>query len=168
MRGRKREQKVLAAPPLIYFGGLVAGVTLDALSPLALHPAIASLDLIGANAAFGCRLAVGLIFFLGGFGLNLWAVLEFRRMETTALPWGQPSQLVLRGPYQFTRNPMYLGLTLAYVGLAITVGSIWALLLLPAVVTVIVYGVIRREESHLSWRFGDDYEAYKDRVRRWL
>lgn len=168
MRTRTREQRVLAPPPTIFFGGLVAGVILDMYAPLTPPSSLASLGVIGVDAPLGRRLASASVLFVAGFALNFWAVLEFRRKGTTVLPWGQPSRLVLTGPYRFTRNPMYLGLAVAYVALGIVVGSIWALLLLPAVLGVVANGVIRREESYLSWRFGSEYGAYEKRVRRWL
>lgn len=162
------EQRVLAPPPAIYFSGLVLGVVFDALFPISLHGSVASLGLFGPQAPMAPRLIIGLSVLAAGFALNLSAVQRFRQAETTVLPWGRPTAFVTAGPYRFSRNPMYLGLSIGYVGLAITVGSLWAFLLLPAVLVAMVYGVIRREEAHLARRFGAQYEAYRARVRRWL
>ena len=68
----------------------------------------------------------------------------------------------------FSRNPMYIALTLLYLGIAIYFGLVWALLLLPFALATIHYGVIIREESYLERKFGEDYLAYKSRVRRWI
>jgi protein-S-isoprenylcysteine O-methyltransferase Ste14 len=63
---------------------------------------------------------------------------------------------------------MYVGMALSYVGLAVTIGSWWALVLLPIVLLVMTIYVIRREERHLAARFGEEYAEYRRRVRRWL
>jgi protein-S-isoprenylcysteine O-methyltransferase Ste14 len=59
-------------------------------------------------------------------------------------------------------------MTLLYAGIASIVNSLWAMLLLPVVLTVITRGVIEREERYLERKFGDEYVSYKKRVRRWL
>ena len=76
--------------------------------------------------------------------------------------------LVASGPFRVTRNPLYLALTLVYVGAALIVDRVWPLALLPVVIGVLQWAVIRREEAHLSGRFGDAYAAYRRRVPRWL
>lgn len=162
---REREQRVVAPPPLIYFAGLVIGVVLDMLLPIS---ALDRSDFASAAQETGPRVALGLAVFVAGAALNFSAVRQFREAETTVLPWGKPSRLVTSGPYRTSRNPMYVGLTLGYVGLAIVVGSVWAVLLLPIALVVMVMGVIRREEAYLARRFGLQYEEYRARVRRWL
>ena len=76
--------------------------------------------------------------------------------------------IVSTGPFAFTRNPMYLSLTLLYAGIAFLVNTAWPVVLLPAVLMVIHYGVIRREERYLERKFGDVYRQYRARVRRWF
>ena len=76
--------------------------------------------------------------------------------------------LVINGPFQFTRNPLYLSLTLVYSGIALLVNAFWALLMLPFVLLVMRQGVIDREECYLERKFGEEYLRYKARVRRWL
>ncbi|HKC81691.1 MAG TPA: isoprenylcysteine carboxylmethyltransferase family protein [Gemmatimonadaceae bacterium] len=78
------------------------------------------------------------------------------------------SQLVTSGPYRFTRNPMYVGLTIAYIGGAAIINSAWPLILLPIVLVVLVRTVVSREEQYLSDAFGDQFTSYRSRVRRWL
>ena len=78
------------------------------------------------------------------------------------------SQLVTQGPYRFTRNPMYTGLTMQYVGGAVLLDSGWPIIVLPIVLFVLVRTVISREEEYLNNAFGADYGAYTTRVRRWL
>ena len=77
-------------------------------------------------------------------------------------------RLVTDGPFRFTRNPGYLGLAMLYAGIALLRNSLWAILLLPVVVYVIQREVIGREERYLERTFGEEYLAYKTRVRRWV
>ncbi len=84
------------------------------------------------------------------------------------MPWRPTTALVVGGPFRFTRNPMYLGTTLLYIGIAILAQALWALVLLPFVLMIVQRGVIEREERYLEGKFGADYLRYKQRVRRWL
>ena len=77
-------------------------------------------------------------------------------------------RLVTDGPFRYTRNPGYLGLTMLYAGIAVLRNSLWAILLLPLVLYVIQRQVIGREERYLERTFGEEYLAYKARVRRWV
>ncbi len=63
---------------------------------------------------------------------------------------------------------MYLGLALVYVGIAIAVQSVWALILLPVVLTIIQRRAIEPEEAFLARRFGTSYIRYKEKVGRWI
>lgn len=76
--------------------------------------------------------------------------------------------MVTNGPYRFTRNPMYLGFTLLYLGAAFWVNTAWPVILLPLVLAVMHYGVIVREEAYLERVFAEEYRTYRQRVRRWL
>jgi protein-S-isoprenylcysteine O-methyltransferase Ste14 len=91
--------------------------------------------------------------------LAIWPVCLFRRAGTTPNP---------TRPYRFTRNPMYLGLALLQVGLAMVTNALWPLLTLPLVMVAVRRLVIDREERYLETKFGEEYRAYKARVRRWL
>lgn len=92
-------------------------------------------------------------------------VLEhFHKIGTTAHVY-KPATA---GPYRITRNPMYLALSLLYLGIGLMTGGIWVLgLIIPAVVTMNL-GVIAREERYLERKFGPAYLSYKTSVRRWL
>ena len=111
---------------------------------------------------------VGAVLMAGGVGLALHCVLRFRRAGTNVQTWRPSVVLVREGPYRFSRNPIYIGLTGVYAGLALAADSLWMLILLPAVLAVLHRGVVLREEAYLEARFGDDYRAYKARTRRWL
>lgn len=112
------------------------------------------------------RIGVGMMFV--GVVLAAWGIATFRRARTATIPHHAASQLVTNGPYRFTRNPMYVGLTIAYIGGAAVIDSGWPLILLPVVIIVLVRSVVSREEQYLSDAFGDQYAAYRTRVRRWL
>ena len=92
----------------------------------------------------------------------------FRRVSTTTVPFEKPSTLVTSGPYRFSRNPMYVALTLVYLGVAGTRLEIWPLIVLPPVLVYVNFLVIPFEERRLHDVFGDAYQAYGARVRRWL
>ena len=76
--------------------------------------------------------------------------------------------MVESGPYAYTRNPMYTGMTLVYISAALLLDWLWPILLLPIVLLVLFRLVISREERYLAAEFGEEYEAYRRRVRRWI
>ena len=104
---------------------------------------------------------------LGGL-LVLIAAGLFRLRKTTINPFGEPSLVVQDGFYRFSRNPMYLGMLLVLVGIGVWLGNVLALLLAPAFVVIMARWYIVREEQLLDARFGEQYRAYRRRVRRWL
>jgi len=99
---------------------------------------------------------------------NGWSLLLFRRHATGLLP-GQPTtQLLRRGPFAVSRNPLYVGLVVLYVAIAVYASSLWALLMLPVGVVALVKGAVEPEEAYLRERFGTAYEEYCRDVPRWL
>jgi protein-S-isoprenylcysteine O-methyltransferase Ste14 len=111
---------------------------------------------------------IGLALVAVGSGLSAFAAAIFQARETTKKPWGEPSTFVVMPPYTWTRNPMYLGVMTMLLGFAIFFSSI-AMLLAPAVFFAVIDRiVIPREEQTMERLFGQDYVAYKDRVRRWI
>lgn len=105
---------------------------------------------------------------LAGVALVLICVMFFLGARTTPIPYRRPATLVMWGPYRFSRNPMYVGVTLIYLAVALLRGVLWAVLLLPIVLFVLDRFVIPHEESILRAAFGAAYERYCARVRRWL
>ena len=112
---------------------------------------------------------LGALAIAAGAALIAWAIGLFRRIGTTHDVREPPTRLVTTGPYRFTRNPMYVGLTTILLGIGALVGS-WPFLILPPVGFVLIVSAffIRREERILERAFGDEYEAFRRRVRRWL
>jgi protein-S-isoprenylcysteine O-methyltransferase Ste14 len=146
---------VIAPPPLIYLGTLIVGLLLQRIFPLKF-------------LRNGLAQIVGVALISAGVRVITSAVGEMRRAETPLNPTQPVKALVVEGPFSFSRNPVYLSLALLYAGIASLVNSLWAMLLLPVVLTVITREVIEREEKYLERKFGDEYVSYKKRVRRWL
>lgn len=143
-------------PPVIYVTGFLIGYGLTRLAPLDEWAALIPRALGASLAALGVLIA-------------FWSIALFWLSRTAVFPHKPASKLIARrGPYRFTRNPMYLSLSLVYLGAAIFVRTGWAIVLLPLVLVAVTRMVIAREEAYLERRFGEQYLHYKERVRRWL
>ena len=103
-----------------------------------------------------------------GILLNVTADRQFKRHETTVKPFQQSSALVTAFPFSISRNPMYLGMSLLLLGVALLLGTVTALI--PVVVFPYVMDrlFIRVEEKMLAETFGREWEEYQSRVRRWV
>jgi protein-S-isoprenylcysteine O-methyltransferase Ste14 len=110
----------------------------------------------------------GLVIAALALGIAVWAALELRRAGTPLHPFDEPRALVTTGPYEHTRNPIYLAMAGVLLGAALYMGSITPFLVIPAFVAVITDRFIRDEETRLRASFGAEYDAYQARVRRWL
>ncbi|MCG8030248.1 MAG: isoprenylcysteine carboxylmethyltransferase family protein [Candidatus Thiodiazotropha taylori] len=111
---------------------------------------------------------IGAMLSVAAIAITLWGMREFHASRNPVAPIRPVNRLMVSGPYRFTRNPLYLSLILLQLGLALFFLNGWmAVLLLPVVIIVHVY-VVAREEAYLLRRFGSDYQAYQERVRRWI
>ena len=146
---------VVAPPPLIYLGPLVLGLLLNSRFPITFLPR---------------RIARSLGWPLLGVGVLLigWFEWAMRKARTPANPYKPVSHMVTQGPFQYTRNPAYLSMTMIYTGISSLANALWAIVLLPVALLVIQRGVIEREECYLEGKFGEEYLRYKARVRRWI
>lgn len=116
----------------------------------------------------GWRVPLGWVLMLLFVGWNGWSLWLFSRHQTGLLP-GQPSHAMIEeGPYRLSRNPLYVGLLVLYLGLALLAPTLWGLMFFPAAVLLVLWGAIRPEERFLHERFGAPYDDYTRRVRRWL
>ncbi len=159
---------VIAPPPLIYLGFLLAGWAIFRFAnPEVLGEAARWLKL-GFGLETQTRRIVSLPLIIGGLLLDGAAAGYFRRLGTAVEPWKPSTVLATDGLYRFSRNPIYLGFAITYIGLAIAMDSVLVLVLLIPCLIVVDSFVIRREERYLSAKFGADYDAYRARVRRWL
>ena len=148
--------RVIVRPPLAWGLAVIVGLGLGWLAPAALLPAAAPAGWLG-TAVFGLALA-----------LFAWAIVTMTRAGSN-VPTNRPTTTIVeRGPYRLTRNPIYLAMFLALIGLAISLNDLWLLVVLVPFALVIRYGVVAREEAYLERRFGDVYRGYRTRVRRWL
>ena len=152
---RQETSGVIAPPPLIYLAGLVTGLLLSAAAPIPFLPR-------------GLAHALGAILIVTAVGVASWGIREMRRAGTSVDPRDPTTALVTNGPFGFSRNPLYVSLTLCYLGIALAARSLWAIALLVVVLAVMQRGVIDREERYLEQKFGADYTRYKERVRRWI
>jgi protein-S-isoprenylcysteine O-methyltransferase Ste14 len=142
-------------PLLFPLGVLVVALVLEWLVPLVSMPRIVTLPL-------------GIVAILGGGVLMAMAGRLFRRAGTSPNPMRPTTALVMHGLYRLSRNPMYVGVSLVYLGLALVLDTLWGVLLLTVVVVALDRIVIPREERFLAARFGEEYRVYARRVPRWL
>jgi protein-S-isoprenylcysteine O-methyltransferase Ste14 len=148
---------VIALPPLIFLGFLAAAAVLEAIAPLPV-PVTPSL----------ARYVTGAMLAAGGFVIIAMGTRRLAAAGTNVPPTLPTTALVVDGIYERTRNPLYLGLILIYLGLGVAAESLWAIGLAVPLLWVINVGVVKREERYLERKFGDAYRAYKARVRRWI
>lgn len=156
-----RERKVpliMRVPvPWVFMLTYLTGLGVQLLVPLSVH---------SADVRLALRIA-GYVLVVVGTLIAFSSLWIFRRKETTTIPFDTPSSLVTVGAYRFTRNPMYVGLTLIYVGVAGTRGDVWPFVTLLPLLAYVNNIVIPVEEKRLLEVFGDSYQQYRERVRRW-
>ncbi len=151
--------KVRFFPPGIPLLAILIGSGLQWLAPLSIGylPPAPQRYIVGGIVAIGSILIFG-----------LWSVVLFRKGGQSENPWKPTPHIEVRGPYRFTRNPMYLQMVLVCVGAAIALANYWILLFTPLVAWLLQICAIKPEEAYLEAKFGEIYLAYKDRVRRWI
>jgi protein-S-isoprenylcysteine O-methyltransferase Ste14 len=146
---------VIAPPPLIYAAALAAGLLVNRRYRIPFLPR-------SLVRALGWPLIVG------GLTVGVLGFREMRRAETNPDPRKPTTAIVSQGPFRFTRNPLYLSMTLIYGGITVLANALPTALMLPIVQHLMRRGVIEREERYLERKFGDEYLQYKARVRRWI
>lgn len=140
-------------PPVMVAGVMAAAWGLDRLWTLQIGPPVPALG--------------GMVVFLA-LALCGWAVLVLVKAGNDPRPDKPDAALVEAGPFRFSRNPIYLGFLLIAAGLALGWGTLWGWVGVAVLHGLLDRLVIAREEHYLAARFGRSYEAYKDRVRRWM
>jgi protein-S-isoprenylcysteine O-methyltransferase Ste14 len=146
-------------PPAVPLLTILLGVGLNRLWPLALGFELP----MPWNYWIGAGIVIGAILGLGWYSVTL-----LRRTGQSENPWKPTTEIVNRGPFRFTRNPMYLQMVLVCIGFALILANIWILLLTPICAWVLYEFAILPEEAYLERKFGEKYLAYKRGVRRWL
>lgn len=118
------------------------------------------------NGSTGLAVGLGVI----GLSSGIMGVTQFRKAQTTPNPKeiDKATSLVTSGIYQYTRNPMYLGLTLILLGWALYLSHFLAFILIPIFMMYIARFQIQPEERMMTQKFGQAYQNYCAKVRRWL
>ena len=142
-------------PPVLLLAALAIGFGLRWIVPLPFLPERMS-STIGLPV-------VGI-----SFAIFVWAVVTMLTNKAS-IPTSKPTEaIVMRGPFRFSRNPIYLSMIMLIFGTGVWVNSVWYLALAALAAALLNWGVIKREENYLERKFGDGYRAYKSRVRRWI
>ena len=113
-------------------------------------------------------LLLGLMLLIGSVALIVISFKELQKNDTTYIPDGEPEQLVTTGPFSYSRNPIYLGMFGILVATAFLMQSMSALLIPVLFISIIQNTWIPHEETKLSEKFSDNWEAYSANTKRWL
>ncbi len=140
---------------MVFLSALAVGLFLSWLIPL---PQFSSVSLK----------VTGIILGVLGSTVGFWGLYTFRRAGTNVRPSLPVNALVTSGPFRYSRNPFYVGMTVIYVGITLYAGFLWLFVTLVPALLMVHWRIVRREEQFLESRFGEDYRAYKARVHRWI
>jgi protein-S-isoprenylcysteine O-methyltransferase Ste14 len=157
MEDQKQYFKGTVPPPIIFFAFVILGYAANRIMPF---------DFI--FSAWAVRLLVGMpIFIISGI-IAVSAVVVMMKNKT-AINYNNPTTKFLsKGPFSFTRNPLYLSLLLAMAAIAVIANSVWYLIFFVIMFLIFNFGIVAREERYLTKSFGDEYIQYKNKVRRWV
>jgi protein-S-isoprenylcysteine O-methyltransferase Ste14 len=144
-------------PPLFFVLCLGIAFILEYLFPV---------DLQGIP--FILRMIIGAILLIISCAIAISAFIVLIRNKTPFDPAKPTIRIIKEGPFRFSRNPLYLSLIILYSGIAFLVFSIWLFISIPVLYLLLYFFAVKPEECYLSVKFGEEYEAYKNRVRRWI
>ena len=145
---------ILAPSPLLTLAAFLVGLAVEWVWPTSLLPA-------------PWHVAVGVPLLMTGSALFMGAIWTMDALGKHPSHADEPPGVITAGPYRYSRNPIYVGHSLAHIGGAVLLGSLWALVVLGPVVGYL-HHVITQEEARLRALFGDEYDTYQDNTRRWL
>ena len=151
-------RKPFTSPPTIFSVALFAAIAMGLLWPASLP----------GGLPLWLQLTSGPLGILLGVLLIVRSIKDIEAAETTYDPYAASDALVTSGIYRFSRNPGYLGLAVMQIGIAMLFDSLWILFTAALAIAVTTQFVIRLEEAKLAAAFGDAYQAYRQRVRRWI
>jgi protein-S-isoprenylcysteine O-methyltransferase Ste14 len=143
-------------PPLVFLALVGAGVAVGWIWPFAVP------------LAFWPRTTAGIAVTLTGVMLVISARIWFTRTGQSPIPWKPSPELLVKGIYHHTRNPMYLGVTTFQFGLGILLGNLWISILAPVALATVHFIAVRPEEAYLAHKFGESYLRYKADVHRYI
>ncbi|HEY5623316.1 MAG TPA: isoprenylcysteine carboxylmethyltransferase family protein [Gammaproteobacteria bacterium] len=151
----RQSEGLVTPPPLIYLGFILIGVGLNYQWPWSFIIGIA-------------RYVLGVATIVVSIAIFVWVLTMFSSARTSVDHRKPTTALITSGPFRYSRNPIYVSMTLLSAGIAVVTSNFWILLMtLPAVITV-HFLVILREEAFLKEKFGDRYLQYCASVRRWI
>lgn len=153
----ERGARVRVPPPLVFLGCTLLGV--------AAHRYVMPLGLSGGRAP---ALIVGVAIALAGVATVASARILFLRTGQSPAPWTPTPELIARGPFRFTRNPMYVGITALLVGVGLALNVLWISAFALVALAIVHFVAVVKEEAYLSAKFGESYATYRARVRRYL
>lgn len=142
-------------PPFIYLGFLGLALVLDFIFPVDVF-------------AWGLQFFLGMLLLSAGIGLLTFCVMRFTRAGTAVPPTQPTTAIVTNGPYGYSRNPIYIAFIAVYLGLCFLFDLLWGFPLLVPLIYIVNTYVIQREEEYLSAKFGDAYNEYAAKVKRWI
>jgi protein-S-isoprenylcysteine O-methyltransferase Ste14 len=146
---------VVVRPPFLYGGGFIVVLVLRWLWPM---------PIVGHGSPLWAALALSIL----GVAIVVLAARTLRAAGTNVDPMRPTTAIVTAGPYRCSRNPIYVGLTLLYLGLASAFNTWWTVIVLVPILAIMHLGVVRREERYLEQKFGEPYRQFCSRVRRYL
>jgi protein-S-isoprenylcysteine O-methyltransferase Ste14 len=145
-------------PPIIYLSAAAVGVVAQRVMPM---PWVES-DLASALQILGAALVAAAI------ALDVTTLATFRKHKTTVMPNKAATNLITSGPFAWSRNPIYVGNTALVLGAGFYFGNVWLVGLAFVAAFITQKLAVEREEKHLAAKFGDVWESYAARVRRWV
>jgi protein-S-isoprenylcysteine O-methyltransferase Ste14 len=148
--------RVRFPPPMVYLAWLGLGLLAQRVWPYDAFTGTRSRALSAAT--------IGLV----ALALLTSTLSLFKRSGQNPAPWTPSEKLIARGPYRYSRNPMYVGMALLQVALGIVVDNIWVVVFAAPALAIIHFIAVVPEEAYLAVRLGEPYLRYKARVRRYL
>lgn len=146
---------VAVLPPLVYGAAFIVVLALRWLWPM---------PIVGHTMA----LCSGLALIVFAVAIAIWGRRTMHAAGTNISPLKPATVVVTTGPFRFSRNPLYLALTILYLGLSLAFNTWWGIVLLVPLLIIMHYGVVLREECYLDQKFGETYRQYRSTVRRYV
>lgn len=154
--GGEDTAQVVAPPPLLFLGTLVAALAAD-------HAALGR-----SPRPTRASIIAGASLLLAGVGLTAWTFRVFKDAGTNIVPNRPSTALITDGPFRYSRNPNYIGQALIYAGIATALRSGAAMLALAPLMVIVDRLIVKREEAYLARIFGPSYQTFRQQVPRWL
>ncbi|MFT4837417.1 MAG: protein-S-isoprenylcysteine O-methyltransferase Ste14 [Psychromonas sp.] len=156
MKLKRKKMKIIAPAQIIFLFTVIAGFILQYVAPVHFF----------ASGIF--ILVLSTIVLIAGILIAVWALKTMKTEKVSPNHYTPTAKLIVAGPYQYSRNPMYISMILVYLGITLLLNSLWFFVLLMPMSILVCRGIIQPEEMFLEAYFGEEYKNYKKRVRRWF